>query len=227
MEAMQPHAGIREIIGKTVSSGGDELAARVSSVWLKSYLSVEQRAAVSCLSVFAGSFDAVGAAAVAYSCERARVQRLLQELVPLSVVQEVAGSGQAGAELRYVMHPLVREVAAGMLKALGRAEHAKAYTAFAAHMLNIVEHMIRTRLTAFRSLPTQQLMSDELANICVLARVLLELIQETRPSQRGCDCAAVAATLRHRGELEQALEIEQAMTSVQEQRPGTDGKPVQ
>ena len=64
-EAMQPYGGIRELID-SMCHGGGELAARVSSVWLKSYLTTEQRAAISRLSVFAGSFSADGAAAVLY-----------------------------------------------------------------------------------------------------------------------------------------------------------------
>ena len=45
----------------------DELRGqRVSELWLKAYLDAGEQAAVSRLSVFAGSFNAVGAAAVAY-----------------------------------------------------------------------------------------------------------------------------------------------------------------
>ena len=146
-----------------------------------------------------------------------RVQRFLQELVPLAVVQEVAGSGRTGPDTRYVMHPLVREVAAGMLRALGRSERAVAYTAFASFMLNLVD-AIRVGLTSSESLAAQQLMSDELGNIRDLAKVLLELISEKRAPQHVCDCVAVAAGLRQSGRSEQAHEIEQAMIDVQEQR---------
>ena len=45
----------------------DELRGqRVSEVWLRAYLDAGEQAAVSRLSVFAGSFNAAGAAAVAY-----------------------------------------------------------------------------------------------------------------------------------------------------------------
>ena len=45
----------------------DELRGqRVSEEWLKAYLDAGEQAAVSRLSVFVGSFNAVGAAAVAY-----------------------------------------------------------------------------------------------------------------------------------------------------------------
>ena len=39
-------------------------ARRVSEAWLEAYLSVTEQAAVAALSVFAGSFNAAGAAAV-------------------------------------------------------------------------------------------------------------------------------------------------------------------
>ena len=45
----------------------DELRGqRVSELWLRAYLDGEEQVAVSRLSVFAGSFNAVGASAVAY-----------------------------------------------------------------------------------------------------------------------------------------------------------------
>ena len=152
--------------------------------------------------------------------QHARARRLLRELVPLAIVQEVTGSGQIETDIRYVMHPLIREVAAGMLKLLGGVEHAGAYTSFALFMLKLVEYPILMRLTVSES---QQLMSDELGNIRELARVLLELLQDRRAPHQICECAAVAAALRQRGDLEQALEVEQAIALVQKQHAGPTG----
>ena len=59
------HKGIGELC--KLLRDDDELRwQRVSDVWLRAYLSSGEQAAISRLSVFAGSFNAVGAAAVTY-----------------------------------------------------------------------------------------------------------------------------------------------------------------
>ena len=63
-EAMR-HNGIGELCEQLRDD--DQLRGqRVSELWLEAYLDAGEQAAVSRLSVFAGSFNAVGAAAVAY-----------------------------------------------------------------------------------------------------------------------------------------------------------------
>ena len=151
----------------------------------------------------------------------ARARGLLQELVPLAVVRETAGSGQTWAERRYIMHPLVQEVAAGMLKDLGESEYAGAYSAFASYMLDLMEDLVRVKFISSDSLLTQQLMSDEFKNIRNLARVLLELIEEREPQHvQKCNCPVVAAAMRQRGNIKQALIVEQAIAWVQNDRDG-------
>lgn len=56
-------SGIQEIC-KSFRGDRKLRARRVSEAWLEAYLSVTEQAAVAALSVFAGSFNAAGAAAV-------------------------------------------------------------------------------------------------------------------------------------------------------------------
>ena len=60
--------GIAEICRKSSQhkNDGDLIAKRVSAIWLQEFLKPDDLAAVACLSVFLGSFDAAGAAAVCY-----------------------------------------------------------------------------------------------------------------------------------------------------------------
>ena len=80
-------------------------ARRVSGFWLSRYLSANQKHATACLSLFAASFDAGGAAAVvhgpdAVSQQQDAVVEMLRGLRGVSVVQEV----QQATPLRRASH---------------------------------------------------------------------------------------------------------------------------
>ena len=59
------HAGVGELC-KLLHDDEELRGQRVSEAWLRAYLNAGEQAAISRLSVFAGSFNAVGAATVAY-----------------------------------------------------------------------------------------------------------------------------------------------------------------
>ncbi|KAK9840976.1 hypothetical protein WJX81_003540 [Elliptochloris bilobata] len=101
----------------------------------------------------------------------ATVKRVLSELLPLAVVHELPGA-------RYVMHPLVREIAADMLYARGPAERVCAYKAFAAFLMGRVKQLVSMGLTPAAREPAEALIAEELNKFRGLACNVRELIRE-------------------------------------------------
>lgn len=111
----------------------------------------------------------------------AAAQRMLTQLRPLSVVMELAGSGIGSGVVctQYTMLPLVRQIAAGMLWAQEVGERAHAYVAFCGVVVCRGLALRDMELTSINLRPAQQLIADEHANICELAR-LIENLAVTR-----------------------------------------------
>ena len=111
-------ACIRQLVkpGTSPSGAAAELEdRRVSGFWLRQYISPELQKATACLSLFAATFDAVGASAVLHGPDATSQQqedavKMLRGLRGVSVVQEVQQAAPPG-QLRYSMHPLVRALA--------------------------------------------------------------------------------------------------------------------
>ena len=127
-------AGLRGINrGAQLACGDDDGGAaaqleakRVSRVWLDRYLSDDQRHATACLSLFAASFDAAGAAAVlcggiATAEQHNEAKQVLQTLHGISIIQKLRQPASPQgyeqnetAGTRYSMHPLLRDLAADL-----------------------------------------------------------------------------------------------------------------
>jgi hypothetical protein len=143
------HAGLRGVAADTFSASGDLInlssgaaaeleARRVSGFWLSQYLSNEQREATACLSLFAATFDARGAAAVVPGSngsaqQRADTVKMLRALRGVSVVQEAQQSSPG--HLRYSMHPLVRGVTVELRSKQPQTVQDAAAFGFVSHML--------------------------------------------------------------------------------------------
>ena len=164
-------------------------------VWVDMYLYVP------CVWCMMMVYKQVGPMTAGGLSSTASAAQLLKRLLPLAVVQEVGGAApadQAPGEARYTMHPFVRDFAADMLRACGREEQAGTYAAFASFMLRRAEELTRMGATASSSRATEQLISDEMANIRALA---LKVVETTREREAGLErlrCCETAAVLQQR-----------------------------
>ena len=95
---------------------------RAVAFWLGQYLTIDQQEAAESLTPFAASFDATGAAFVSAglttvvrpnSSQQADAAKLLGQLCEAHVIHEVQLPADGG-EQRYVMRPLVRDLATGL-----------------------------------------------------------------------------------------------------------------
>ena len=156
--------------------------------------------------------------------EQAQASQLLMKLRPLAVVQAVSSKQAllAHGDIRYTMHPLIREIAVDMLKDRGQEEQTGTYAAFSSFMLlKRVEELIRMGSTGSANSNAQQLIIDELANIRGLASKLIEVTRERATVQECFRCCQLTAAIRHREcEMDQTEQMQRAEIEAQEKALG-------
>lgn len=219
-------AGLRGISpsAELASGGSDGGAAaqleaqRVSRVWLDKYLSGSQRQATASLSLFAASFDAVGAAAVlsgarAHS-QQAEADQMLQSLREISIIQELRQSA-AEDQIRHTMHPLLRDLTIELRQGQPDADHKAAVIGFVSYMLTVVGFKLASLGQAAVHAPdAAQLLDWEAPDLAAMVQLVAALdwhgadAMVKEDSQRGEGCRDVmdhlAVALSDRGQLQLA-----------------------
>ena len=114
------NAGLRGVGAGTAAQAASGAAAeldaqRTSGFWLDRYLIDTEKHAAACLSLFAATFNASGAATVLYGSEasaqqQANARQMLRALCSVSVLQQVPQPAMP-TQTRYSMHPLMRGLA--------------------------------------------------------------------------------------------------------------------
>jgi hypothetical protein len=202
--------------GQTV---GQELeAARVSKQWLERYLKPEQKLALARLSVFRGSFDADGAAALQIvgggqpSGHVATVNAAILQLRNLSLLQPAQSAAAPGAPARYTMHKLVGGIAGELLVQQSRdsgAAHAEGSLLSRVHML-FVDWMLQLggQLDDLFNNPcsnslkrSQALLANEELNFQHLLQLLDDEHVQANMADRLSGLRTLAASLEDRGKL--------------------------
>jgi tetratricopeptide (TPR) repeat protein len=221
-------------------TAGQELeAARVSKQWLERYLTPENILALARLSVFRGSFDANGAAALQIlggaqpSNTADAVNAAVLQLRNLSLLQPAQSAAAPGALPRYAMHKLVRGIAAELLVQLSRdSGAADAASSLLSHVrMLFVDWMLQLggQLDGLFNHPgsdslqrAQSLLANEELNFQHLLTLLDDEHVQANMADRLGGLATLALALKERGKLQLAHALCSQQLELTLRAPGPD-----
>ena len=158
---------------------------------------------------------------------------VLGRLRPLAVLTEAnekplgrssTVQGQVATGPRYIMHSLVREIAAGMLASHSQLQQSRVRMLFTSYMLSKGDELLSMEVSPSTLAPAQQLLSNELANFGGLVCVLEQLDREhcyLDPARIG-RCDQLACALVKRGHLQPAVGLLRVLLRACESRLGRD-----